>query len=96
VGDPAAVGVARDVVERLAALDAHGGRPRRLAVACLDLALALVRQGHADEAVHHAAAAVESGRVAPSSRWRALDVLQLAEATGTRAAAPLRELMRTH
>ena len=93
VGDPAAVDVAREVIARLAVLDAHGGRPRRLAVARLDLALSLIRGGHVEEAVHHALAAVASRRVAPSNRWRAQEVLGTAEAVGTGAAAPLRELL---
>jgi hypothetical protein len=88
VGDPAAVDIAREVIARLSAPDDHGGRPRRLAVARVDLAPALIRQDDIDEAVHLAVAAVASGRVAPSNAWRAVEVLRAAEAAGTRAAGP--------
>lgn len=94
VGDPAAVDYAREVITRLTADQMHGGRPRRLAVARLDLALALIRQGEVTEAVEMALDAVLSGRVVPSSRWRALEVLLAAEAAGTRVAVPLREAYR--
>ncbi|TQM15609.1 helix-turn-helix domain-containing protein [Pseudonocardia kunmingensis] len=96
VGDPAAVDVAREVITRLSAPDDHGGRPRRLAVARLDLGLALIRQDDIDEAVHLAVAAVASGRVTPSNTWRAVEVFHAAEAAGTRAATPLRDLLATY
>jgi hypothetical protein len=38
-----------------------------------------------------ALAAVQSGSVVPSNRWRAHEVVRAAEATGTRAARSLRE-----
>lgn len=94
VGDPAAVDFAREVIATLSADEVHGGRPRRLAVARLDLALALIGQGQVDEAVRSALDAVESGRVAPSNRWRALEVVRAVESAGTRIAAPLREAYR--
>lgn len=91
VGDPAAVDHAREVIARLSDVDSHNARPRRLAVARLDLALALIRSGELDEAVDSALGAVTSGRVAPSNRWRALEVVRAAEAADTRDAGALRE-----
>ncbi|MCY7341487.1 MAG: hypothetical protein LH603_06465 [Pseudonocardia sp.] len=91
VGDPAAVDYAREVISRLQLGDAHGGRPRRLAVARLDLSLALIGQGEMAEAVESALTAVTSGRVAPSNRWRAREVVRAAERAGTRDAAGLRD-----
>lgn len=94
VGDPGAVDYAREVITNLSAGDVHGGRPRRLAVARLDLALALTQCGEVDEAVSSALDAVTSGRVAPSNRWRALEIVRAAEDAGTRGAGPLREAYR--
>lgn len=91
VGDPAAVDYAREVIARLAPGDPHGGRPRRLATARLDLALALIRRGEVEEATESALTAVLSGRVVPSNWWRAGEIVRAAEARGTRAAHPLRE-----
>jgi len=82
---------AREVISRLQLGDAHGGRPRRLAVARLDLSLALIGQGEMAEAVESALTAVTSGRVAPSNRWRAREVVRAAERAGTRDAAGLRD-----
>lgn len=93
VGDPAAVDHAREVIARLAPGDVPGGRPRRLAVARLDLGLALVGQGEVEEAVDSALAAITSGHVAPSNRWRVREVLVAVERTGTRAALPLRDAL---
>jgi hypothetical protein len=47
-----------------------------------------------DEAAQSALDAVESGRVAPSNRWRVLEVVRAAESAGTQVAAPLREAYR--
>lgn len=94
VGDPAAVDHAREVIARLTPVDRHGGRPRRLAVARLDLALSLLRAGQVDEAVESAIEGIRSGRVAPSNRWRALEVVQAAEAASTGSAPALREAYR--
>lgn len=91
VGDPAAVDHAREVVARLGPGDAHGGRPRRLAVARLDLALALIGRGEVAEAVDSALTAITSGHVAPSNRWRAREVVTAARAAGTSGAATLRD-----
>jgi transcriptional regulator with XRE-family HTH domain len=90
-GDPAAVDYAREVIDRLSPGDPHGGRPRRLASARLDLALALIRRSDVEEAMQAALAAVVSGRVVPSNQWRVGEVVRAAEALGTREALPLRE-----
>ncbi len=91
VGDPAAVDHAREVITRLEPGDVHGGRPRRLAVARLDLALALVGQGEVGEAVDSALTALTSGHVAPSNRWRAREVIVAVRRAGTREAETLRD-----
>lgn len=91
VGDPAAVDHAREVIARLEPGDVHGGRPRRLAVARLDLALALIGQGEVEEAADSALVAITSGHVAPSNRWRAREVVTAVGRTGTRAAGSLRD-----
>jgi tetratricopeptide (TPR) repeat protein len=90
-GDPAAVDYAREVIKRLSPGDPRGGRPRRLASARLDLALALMRRGEAEEATQATLAAVLSGRVVPSNWWRVGEVVRAAGALGTRQALPLRE-----
>jgi transcriptional regulator with XRE-family HTH domain len=93
-GDPAAVDYAREVIDRLSPGDSHGGRPRRLATARLDLALALIQRGEVEEATQAALTAVLSGHVVPSSWWRVGEVVRAAEALGTREALPLREAFR--
>ena len=95
VGDPAAVDHAREVIARLEPGDVHGGRPRRLAVARLDLALALVGQGEVEEAVDSALAAITSGHVAPSNRWRVREVVMAVQQAGTGASSTLRDACAT-
>jgi transcriptional regulator with XRE-family HTH domain len=75
LGDRAAEPAAREI---LAALEDHGSdppRPRRIALARLDLGLALARTGKLDEAASAALSAVTSGRLAPVDRPRALEIL---------------------
>ncbi len=91
VGDPSAVDYAREVIDRLSPGDPHGGRPRRLATARLDLALALIRRGEVEEAAESTITAVLSGRVVPSNWWRVGEVVRAAEAVGTRESGRLRE-----
>ena len=67
-----------------------GIRPRRIATARLDLALALIRVGSLDEAAGQATIALRSGRIVPSSAWRAAEILTAVEATGLAEAAELR------
>lgn len=89
VGDPAAEGYARDVVAQME--DAPLLRPRRVASARLDLALALLASGRPDEAGAVATTAVASGRVVASNWWRVTEVLQGVERTGIREAVDLRD-----
>lgn len=94
VGDPAAVDHAREVISHLDGGEHAGGRPRRLAVARLDLALALLRTGEVDEAAQSALDAILSGHVAPSSRWRALEVIRATEAASISTAPQVRDAFR--
>jgi transcriptional regulator with XRE-family HTH domain len=94
VRDPAAADYAREVIARLERGDAHGGRPRRLAVARLDLALALISRGDVDEAIATALTALTSGHVAPSNRWRAREVIDGAMAVGASGAETLEDAYR--
>ncbi|MGI5126770.1 helix-turn-helix domain-containing protein [Pseudonocardia sp. CA-107938] len=91
VGDPAAVDYAREAIR---SLSEEGARPRRLATARLDLALALVRQDEIDEAAASALVAMTSGRVVPSNHWRAREVTERAAAKRARVAAQLRDAYR--
>lgn len=92
VGDPSAEKVAREVVAELAAEDA---RPRRIASAHLDLALALLGAGQPDEAAAAAQAAIGSGRVVPSNWWRAAEVVNGVQNAAIAEAAELHEAYRT-
>lgn len=76
-GDPAAESVARDVI---AELESQGARPRRVASARLDLALALLGADKPDEAAGHARRAICSGRIVPSNWWRATEVVDAVRA----------------
>jgi hypothetical protein len=89
-GDPAAEGYAREVIERLTSAEAAGGRPRRVAAARLDLALALLATEKLDEAADSALAAILSGRIVPSNHWRAAEVVEALETRGLPEATDLR------
>jgi hypothetical protein len=91
LADPAAEATAREVLTRLETGHDGGPRPRRLATARLDLALALVRAGDLGEAAGQATAALESGCIVPSSAWRAAEILAAVESAGLRDAVALRE-----
>jgi transcriptional regulator with XRE-family HTH domain len=91
IADPAAEDYAREVLVRLESGRDGGLRPRRIATARLDLALALTRVGNLDEATGQTATALESGRLVSSSAWRAAEILAVVEAAGMREAATLRE-----
>jgi hypothetical protein len=92
-GDPAAEAVARDVI---AELQADGARPRRVASAQLDLALALLAAGKPDEAAAAAGVAISSGRVVPSNWWRAAEVVAGVQRAGVSEALDLREIAEAH
>ena len=75
LGDRAAEPAAREI---LAALEDHRSsppRPRRVALARLDLGLALINTGKLDEAAAAALAAVASGRLAPVDRPRLREII---------------------
>nr|WP_130513181.1 helix-turn-helix transcriptional regulator [Krasilnikovia cinnamomea] len=91
-GDPAAEGLAREVI---AELEVAGGRPRRVATARLDLGLALVAADRPDEAATVAAEAIASGRIAPSSWWRAREVVGRVRLSGVREGRDLRDAYET-
>jgi hypothetical protein len=74
-------------------MDAGDGgrpRPRRAASARLDLALALVAGGSAEEAVAVTSEAITSGLLVPSHRWLVRDVLAAVGAVDTAGADSLR------
>jgi hypothetical protein len=94
VGDPAAVRAARDI---LAALEDHGAdppRPRRIALARLDLALALVTAGKQDEAAAVATQAAASGRLAPVDGPRIREIVAAVSGRGVPEARELTEAYR--
>lgn len=91
-GDPAAEGYAREVIARLNPAEDFGRWPRRVASANLDLALALLVSARFDEACDAAQKAILSGRVVPSNRWRALEVVCSAESRKIGDARELREV----
>jgi tetratricopeptide (TPR) repeat protein len=95
LGDPAAPGVARQVLARLeSGSDGGPPRPRRAASARLDLALALLATDEPDEAGHLTLQAVMSGLLVPSNFWRAAEVVARVEERGLSDAADLREAYR--
>jgi transcriptional regulator with XRE-family HTH domain len=91
IGDSAAEAAARDIIGGLLADDPP--RPRRIALARLDLALALTAAGKHDEAASAALDAVRSGRLAPVDRPR---VREIAAAVGARGAPGSGELAEAY
>jgi transcriptional regulator with XRE-family HTH domain len=93
LGDTAAEGIARQV---LAAIEAPGlrPRPRRAALARLDLALALTAAGKHDEAAGVALEAVRSRRLAPVDGRRAREIVLAVAERGVPEAAELAEAYR--
>lgn len=89
LGDPAAEPYARDVLARLESASDGPPRPRRAASARLDLALALIAAGRHDEAAGIALEAITSGRLVPSTYWRAREVIQAVAGHGVPQAADL-------
>lgn len=92
VRDPAAERYARDVVAHLGDPPAGEPRPRRAAIARLDLALALLGSDKLDEAAAVAAEAIGSGRFVGSNWWRATEVVLAVERSGVAEAADLRDV----
>jgi transcriptional regulator with XRE-family HTH domain len=91
LGDPAAETFARQLITNLEGRDLNGKWPRRLASANLDLALTLLVTDRLDEACASTLSAISSGYVAPSNRWRALEVVAAVEARKLPEARELRE-----
>lgn len=91
LGDAAAEPYAREVIKRLSPSDDVSKWPRRVASANIDLALVLLKEDRLDEACDSAQKAILSGRVVPSNRWRALEVVQAVEARELPESADLRE-----
>ena len=81
----------------LTALEDHGATPprrRRIALARLDLGLALVNLGKHDEATTAALDAVRSGRLAPVDRPRVREIVAAVAARGVPEARELAEAYR--
>jgi transcriptional regulator with XRE-family HTH domain len=94
LGDPAAEPCARQVLARLESAADGPPRPRRAASARLDLSLALIVAGRHDEAAGTALQAVTSGRLVPSSYWRAREVIHAVTEQGVPEARELSEAYR--
>jgi transcriptional regulator with XRE-family HTH domain len=77
LGDRAAERYARSVLARLESAADGPPRPRRAATARLDLSLALIAAGRYDEAAGTALEAITSGRIVPSSYWRAREIIDV-------------------
>jgi tetratricopeptide (TPR) repeat protein len=90
-GDPAAEEYARTLIRHLEAAAQVTPRPRRVALARLDLALALLAAGRHDEAQASALAAITSGRIVASNWWRVDEVIAGVEAAGLPRTGELRE-----
>jgi len=90
-GDPAAEGFAREVIARLESAEDFEKWPRRAVSANLDLALALLVSARFDEACDAAQKVILSGRIVPSNRWRALEVVRSIESSKIGEARELRE-----
>lgn len=93
VGDKGAERVAREILSELMNPAVEPPRPRRIALAQLDLALTLVTTGELDEATATATAAITSGRLAPVDRPRAREIVT---ATASRAAPCAGELVEAY
>ncbi|WP_433714618.1 helix-turn-helix domain-containing protein [Nocardia sp. CA-084685] len=92
LGDPAAESYARHVLADLAG--AASARPRRIAMANLDLGLALVAADKPDEAADVALTVVTSGNLVPSHYWRVSEVISGIEHQDVADAATVREAFR--
>jgi len=93
VGEPAAERYARTVV---CELEAVATRPRRTALARLDLSLALVGTGKLDEGAAMATEAISAGLLVPSNWRRATEVVTAVEQTGIAEAAGLRDAYESY
>jgi hypothetical protein len=91
LGDSAAEPITRQV---LAAIESSSPRPRRAALARLDMALALTAAGKDDEAAGVALQAVQSGRLAPVDAPRVREVIGAVAAVGMPEARELADAYR--
>jgi tetratricopeptide (TPR) repeat protein len=96
VADPAAVDTARQVLGRMESGADGPPRPRRAALARLDLALALAGTGQADEAAAVAMEALTSRLIVQSSFWRAAEVIDKVSSHCVPATADLQEAYREY
>ena len=96
VGDPAAEDFARTAIATLATEPGGVPRPRRIAAAHLDLALALLAAGKPDEAAAEATTAVASGRIVPSNWWRVNEVVDGLHRAGFDRTSDLTEAVEGH
>ncbi|MBO0853804.1 MAG: helix-turn-helix transcriptional regulator [Nocardia sp.] len=92
LGDPAAESYARYVLADLTG--STSVRPRRIAMARLDLARALVATGKPDEAADVTLSVVTSGNLVPSHYWRVAEVVAGIDDRGVPGAAVVREAFR--
>jgi transcriptional regulator with XRE-family HTH domain len=95
-GDPAAESYARAAIDELCAASDGARRPRRVALAQLDLGLALLAANKPDEAASHGVKAITSGRVVPSNWWRVEQVLAGVKAAGIREAHEMHDVCEVH
>jgi transcriptional regulator with XRE-family HTH domain len=87
VHDGAAEEYAREALAQMESPADGPPRPRRAALARLDLGLALLAADKPDEAGSMALDALASGRIVPSNLWRVEEVLTAVETSGVREAA---------
>ncbi|MFG3259429.1 helix-turn-helix domain-containing protein [Streptomyces sp. NPDC048172] len=92
LGDASAETHAREVIDRLNPSDDITKWPRRVATANIDLGLALLAQDRLDEACDAAQRAILSGRIVPSSHWRAREVVAGLEKRNLPEVKELREV----
>jgi transcriptional regulator with XRE-family HTH domain len=93
VGDAAAEEITRQVLAAIEAPSVAPPRPRRAALARLDLALVLTASGENDEAAAAALQAVRSGRLAPVDGRRVQDIIRAVAAS---EAPGVRELVEAY
>lgn len=94
-GDRAAEPAAREILAELENPGTGTLRPRRIALARLDLALTLATAGKYDEAAAEASAAVASGRLAAVDRPRAREVAAAVAGRSVPGARELEEAYRS-
>lgn len=94
LGDTAAEPAARAILTALQSRDGAPPRPRRVALARLDLGLALVNVGKHDEAAATALDAVESGKLAPVDQPRIREIVARVAARESPRSSELAEAYR--